>query len=282
MTGVWLDKALAVPVQTSSVDVAGATISYLSWRGPSGAPGVVLVHGMFAHAHWWDAVAPYLARDFNVVALDLSGMGDSDFRPEYRMSRHAEEIVAVTRNAGLEGAALVGHSYGGSTAVMASLSAPHLFRQLVILDSRIPFPGVKGLRPGPDMPRLKRIYPTCAEALTRFRLIPPDPLADPLILAHVAEQSLRETNGGWRWKFDDTVAVSARDNNLVDPAELSLPVVFMHGEESFVTPADQMELTRQVFPNARFVALAGAGHHLMIDRPVEFTNLLHGVLQGSL
>jgi pimeloyl-ACP methyl ester carboxylesterase len=43
-----------------------------------------------------------------------------------------------------------------------------------------------------------------------------------------------------------------------------------------------MELTRQVFPNARFVALPRAGHHLMIDRPVEFTNLLHGVLQGQL
>jgi len=70
-TKACLNQALSVPFQYHAVEVASATIRYLSWAGPKGTPGVVLVHGMFAHAHWRDAVAPFLARDYNVFALDL-------------------------------------------------------------------------------------------------------------------------------------------------------------------------------------------------------------------
>jgi len=279
MIKAWLNQALSVPFQTHRVEVAGATIRYLSWAGPKGARGVVLVHGMFAHAHWWDPIAPYLARDYNVIALDLSGMGESDCRSGYRMSGHAEEIVAATHDAGFEGAALVGHSYGGSTSVVASLSAPGLFSQLTILDSRIPFPGAEDFRPGKAMPKYKRVYPTPTEALARFRLIPPGPLADGVIVAHIGEHSLRKVDGGWSWKFDDAVAAAGRDHSLVDATELDLPVVFVRGEESFVTSNDQMKLTRQVLPNARFLSLPQAGHHLMIDQPIGLTRMLQESLE---
>lgn len=280
MMKVWLNQAVSVPFQRHAVDVTGAKIRYLSWAGPKGAPAVVLVHGMFAHAHWWDAVAPFLAHDYNVIALDLSGMGESDCRSAYSMSGHAEEIVAVTRHAGLEGAALIGHSYGGSTAVVASLSSPGMFRQLVILDSRIPFPGAADFgTAGAPVPKYKKTYPTAAKALARFRLIPPGPLADPIILAHIAEHSLREGSGGWSWKFDAAVAASSRDQSLVDTAILDLPVAFVRGEESFVTSEAQMSLTRAVLPGANFVSIPGAGHHLMIDQPVLLTRALQGLLR---
>jgi pimeloyl-ACP methyl ester carboxylesterase len=281
MIKAWLAQALSVPCQTHALEVAGATIRYLSWAGPRNAPGIVLVHGMFGHAHWWDPIAPFLARDYNVVALDLSGMGDSDSRPAYRMAHHAEEIVAVTRHAGFRGAALIGHSYGGSTAVVASLGAPGLFGQLVILDSRIPFPGAIDMSPGPPVPKYKRNYPTAADALARFRLIPPDPMADPVVLSHIAKCSLREADEGWTWKFDDMVSASSRDIERVDPEKLDLPVVFISGEESFVTSAEQLALTRRVFPAAEFLTLADAGHHLMIDQPIALTRMLQEVLFQS-
>ena len=43
-------------------------------------PGLLLVHGNAAHAYWWSFIAPLLARDYNVAAMDLSGMGDSGWR----------------------------------------------------------------------------------------------------------------------------------------------------------------------------------------------------------
>lgn len=48
--------------------------------------GIVLVHGTFAHAHWWDFIAPLLADSYDVIALDLPGCGDSD---------HADRCVVL-------------------------------------------------------------------------------------------------------------------------------------------------------------------------------------------
>ena len=79
----WFTKALATAPQERRVDVDGTTISYLAWGDPS-PRGIVLVHGGGAHAHWWDHIAPLLALDRRVLALDLSGHGDSGRRDTYR------------------------------------------------------------------------------------------------------------------------------------------------------------------------------------------------------
>jgi pimeloyl-ACP methyl ester carboxylesterase len=75
----WFSRAIAVPLTDERVEVAGASIHYLAWGDP-GRPGLVFVHGGGAHAHWWSPVAATFAHEFRVVALDLSGHGDSDHR----------------------------------------------------------------------------------------------------------------------------------------------------------------------------------------------------------
>src|SRR3954447_26955423 len=76
----WFVKAIETPFDTGAVVVDGARITYLLWGGDSDKPGIVLVHGNGAHAHWWTFIAPFLLEHYRVVALDLSGMGDSGHR----------------------------------------------------------------------------------------------------------------------------------------------------------------------------------------------------------
>ena len=47
----WFRKAVATPYETGSVTVKGANVTYQRW-GRRGAPGLLLVHGNGAHAHW--------------------------------------------------------------------------------------------------------------------------------------------------------------------------------------------------------------------------------------
>ena len=85
----WFRDALAAPYEDHFVEVAGCRIHYVRWGDP-GSPGVILVHGGAAHAHWWTPIAPQLARDCQVIAVDLSGHGDSG-RHERR--RRAQPLV---------------------------------------------------------------------------------------------------------------------------------------------------------------------------------------------
>src|SRR5690349_24854381 len=106
----WFRRALAVPFEQGEVDVDGAAVRFLAWGEP-GRRGLVFVHGGGAHAHWWTHVAARFHRDFRVVAIDLSGHGDSGHREEYGLEQWTDEVVAVARAAEVDGpAVVVGHS----------------------------------------------------------------------------------------------------------------------------------------------------------------------------
>ena len=53
------------------VTVDGLSFHYRDWGG-SGRP-LMLLHGLASTCHIWDMVAPILAQDYSVIALDQRG-----------------------------------------------------------------------------------------------------------------------------------------------------------------------------------------------------------------
>jgi alpha-beta hydrolase superfamily lysophospholipase len=90
----WFWAAIETPREEGVVEVDECDVRWQSWAAPEGAPALLLVHGMFAHAHWWDFIAPLLADRYRIVALDLTGMGDSDYRYDYAADTFADELKA--------------------------------------------------------------------------------------------------------------------------------------------------------------------------------------------
>ena len=68
----WFERALLQKPENVVVDVQGCAIHYLRW-GEREKPGIVLVHGGAAHAHWWSFIAPLLTPQYHVVALACAG-----------------------------------------------------------------------------------------------------------------------------------------------------------------------------------------------------------------
>src|SRR5690348_16175203 len=113
----WFTHALAVPYRDAQVEVDGATIHYVAWGEP-GRRGLVFVHGGAAHAHWWTHVAATFADEYRVLALDLSGHGDSDHRDVYALEQWTQEIMAVVDAGGIDGEpVIIGHSMGGFVTI---------------------------------------------------------------------------------------------------------------------------------------------------------------------
>ncbi|MEM6900179.1 MAG: alpha/beta hydrolase, partial [Pseudomonadota bacterium] len=112
----WFEAAVSAPYDTEYLEVDGTKIHYQRW-GDAKARGLLLVHGNGAHAHWWDFVAPYFAKDYNVVAITLGGMGDSGWRDDYTLDIFSSEQLALMEATGMfahtRKPIIVAHSFGG-------------------------------------------------------------------------------------------------------------------------------------------------------------------------
>src|SRR5262249_21644474 len=96
---------------------------YTVERG-EGAP-VLLIHGFGTNSFTWRHVAPDLARDHKVIAVDLKGFGRSDkpFDERYAASDQAELLTQLILDRDLHNLTIVGHSHGGGIALLLALEA---------------------------------------------------------------------------------------------------------------------------------------------------------------
>lgn len=276
----WFYRAMATPYDESVIEVDGAPIHYREW-GDSAQPGLVLVHGGAAHAHWWTFLAPMFAENWHVVALDLSGHGDSGRRDEYSHEAWASEVMAVADHAGFPGPpVLVGHSLGGMVTIQTASDHGDRLRGAVIVDTPV-------RRPDPESEEGARgrafrkpgVYPSLEAALGHFRLIPPQPCDHDFIIDHIARNSLHETEAGWTWKFDPALfkhtLVSLRDQL----ATVKCRVALFRGEHSVTVPSDTADYMYELMDrNAPVVTIPEAHHHLILDQPLAFVAALRTLL----
>jgi len=105
-----------------------------------GSP-LLLIHGFGASTYTWRHIAPELARDHLVIAVDLKGFGQSDkpFDERYSVFDQADLLAQLIVDKNLRNLTLVGHSFGGGVALLLALRAdPRLkgrISKLVLLDT---------------------------------------------------------------------------------------------------------------------------------------------------
>jgi haloacetate dehalogenase len=108
-------------------------------HGGNGRP-VLLLHGIPQTHIMWHKIAPRLAQDFTVVAVDLRGYGDSSKPPTtpdhapYSKRAMARDQVEVMRQLGFERFFVVGHDRGGRCAYRMALDHPQRVLKLAVLD----------------------------------------------------------------------------------------------------------------------------------------------------
>jgi pimeloyl-ACP methyl ester carboxylesterase len=277
----WFSEAIAERPIDQIIDVQGCPVHFMSW-GDRALPGLVLVHGGAAHAHWWSFLAPLLARRYAVVALDLSGHGDSGRRAEYPRRIWADEIIAVTDAARFIGPPIVvGHSMGGLVSIIAASVYGDRLAGAVIVDSpvRKSDPESDSGRRGEAFRRPKT-YPDRATARRHFRLVPEQPCENDFILDYIAEHSLREVQGGVTWKFDPNVFGHMSNDLIRDHlVNTRCRIALMRGEQSRVVPPETGEYMYELLDrNAPLVEIPQAHHHLMLDQPLAFISALRALL----
>jgi len=268
-----------------SFKVDGLTLRALAW-GEHGRPALCFLHGGSAHAHWWDAVAPAFADRYEVIALDQRGHGESEWGPSstdgtaYATENFVADLVQVMDALEWKDMTLCGHSMGGHNAMAFAAWHPDRVRRLVVVDSRPTIPPDRLERMHRRGHRGPRRHETLETALASFRLLPPDTAADPAFLRHLAQAGIVERDGRFLYRFDPATSGNRRPADvwaLLD--RITAPTLLVRGEHSPVLTRPTVQEMASRIPQARWEEIAGAYHHLVLDRPAAFTVVLENFLR---
>ncbi len=229
---------------------------------------LVIVHGLFGSARNWRVLQKRLAETRRVIAVDLRNHGSSFWDDDNSYEALANDLAEViTAHGGV--ADVLGHSMGGKTAMTLALTRPEMVQRLIVADIA---PVAYGHT---QAGHIKAMQAVDMSGVTRRSE------ADKQLAITVAEaplrafflQSVELGESGARWQLN-LVALGAEMPKIMSFPEFrgafGGPVLMLSGAESDYVKPEMRPAILQRFPQAKFEAIAGAGHWLHAEKPREF------------
>jgi magnesium chelatase accessory protein len=257
------------------------------WPAPGpGAPELLLLHGTGASTHSWRALAPLLAAQAGVTALDLPGHGFSAAAPPggATLPGMAAGVTALLHELGVQPTLIIGHSAGAAIALQMALAQPAGLRSLISLNGALlPLHGLAGrvfsplakllavsplvpeffARRAADPPRLRRLVDSTGSRIDEVGIALYGKLvADP---AHVAGALAMMAH----W---DLQALAEQLPRLRTPLHL----IAADGDRTL--PAGHAQRVAARLPQARLTLLRGLGHLAHEEDPQRVWQVLQPLL----
>jgi 3-oxoadipate enol-lactonase len=242
---------------------------------------LVLLHGFpFDHALWREQLHGLEEAGVCVIAPDMPGFGRSPALPgdEASMDAYADSIADWAKSKGLETFALGGHSMGGYVAFAFARRHPEMLSGLLLICTR----------PGPDSALAKEgRYKLISEVRERGpqavvdamlpKLFAPATTENNAELVEEARQMmLRQTKAGVTAAL---AAMANRPDSTPGLAKIQVPTLIITGAEDAIIPAPEAEGLLSSIGGARHVAVNGAGHMAMLEKPKAFNQALKAFMQ---
>jgi pimeloyl-ACP methyl ester carboxylesterase len=258
-------------------EITHARLAYT--RLGTGEP-LVLLHGQGLSRRSWDPVLSELARERDVIAVDLPGHGDSPRQPRGAGNTPLDQARAVAElldELGLTTVHVAGNSIGGWVALelgrlgraktVTALSPGGLwgrrapvFISAAMRQSRANARIVRRL--APHAPRTRP-----ARALFMGQLSG-HPSKVPYAMANQAIHDMAAAPG-----FRETLHAAER-TGFRDGAAIRVPVTVAFGTRDRVLPPVLTRRRAQLPPHTRWIAIKEAGHVPMFDQPGAVVALL--------
>ena len=235
------------------VDVAAVPVHALvSSTAPAAErPSIVLVSGMVVSSRFFAPIARELAPHRRVYAPDLPGFGRSG-RPRRALNvRQLADALGGWMDAiGLEGAVVVGTSFGSQVVVDLAVRRPELFDRLVLV--------------GPTMDPQARSAP---KAFGRWLFQAPNETGTGPMLA-------RDYLRAGLPRAMRTIQHALRDAVEKKLPRVTIRTLVVRGERDPIAPQAWVEQVTRLLPDAELVVVPGHAHAVHVSAPDLMAQLL--------
>lgn len=263
----------------------------LFYEEKGNGPPILLIHGFGASTYTWRHIAPDLARDYRVIAVDMKGFGQSDkpFDDGYSVFDQADLLAQLIEDLDLRDLTIVGHSFGGGVALVLVLDKDERLKgrisKLVLLDS-IAYPQ--------DIPMFFRMLNMPLVSHLGVRMVPPS------VQTRIALQIAYLDNSKIEDEEVETYAAPLRTaagkHAIIHSArqivpegieELSRryktieqPTLIVWCDHDRIVPLDVGLKLRRTLPNSTLRLVEECGHMPQEEQPEATLGLLRDFLDG--
>lgn len=243
-------------------------------NGPEDAPAIIFIHGFPLNKTMWDNQVEALKEDYRVISYDIRGHGDSEQGNEdFSIQLFVTDLLHLMDALKIEKASLCGLSMGGYIALNAIENHPERFEALVLSDTNCIA----------DPPEVKHKRLDTIESIKAFGV---EKYVDDSILHLFAPESFtthKDAIQDVKEMILDTseeslsktlLALSLRKATCNKLPEITMPVLFLVGEEDKITPPEASELMHEKIKNSTLHIISHAGHLSNMENSDEFNKQL--------
>jgi pimeloyl-ACP methyl ester carboxylesterase len=241
----------------------------------AGRPTVVMIHGVLNDHSVWILQSRWLANHgWNVLAVDLPGHCRSGGDAPSTVEEAADFVAALLDAAGVQRAALVGHSWGSLIALEAAARLNQRVTHLVLVGVAYPMkvsPALLETSLNEPMKALEMI-----NVFSRSTLAPPPSALGPGTWVYGASMALGRrvlaSNPKVNVFHRGFQACNSYANGEAAMAAVTCPVLFVLGVQDQMTPPraaqSLLSVAREAGKRVQVASLP-VGHHQMTETPDE-------------
>jgi len=237
---------------------------------------MVFSHGFGCDQSMWHDVARQFESDFRVVLFDHVGAGRSDLaaydRGKYStLDGYAADIVEIGHALDLQNAIFVGHSVSAMIGALASIAAPGMFSDLVMVGPSPRYIDDEGYTGGFSRPQVEELLDFLEENHLGWSAA-----MAPAIMGNPGKPELGTRLTNSFCATDPTIArefarTTFMSDNRHDLARITARTLVLQCREDIIAPTAVGEYVHANIPGSQFMLLDATGHCPNLSAPAEVT-----------
>jgi sigma-B regulation protein RsbQ len=255
-------------VERNNVHVRGA-----------GAKAIVFAHGFGCDQNMWRYVAPGFEADFKTVLFDNVGAGLSDLsaydpKKYATLTGYADDVIEILRELDLTETVFVGHSVSAMVGVLASLKAPELFSQLILVGPSPRYIDDDGYIGGFGEAQIEELLDFLNENPMGW-----SQAMAPAIIGNPDRPELAEELTASFCRTDPAIAkafarATFTSDNRADLSKVTTPTLILQCSDDIIAPLEVGQYVHRQIAGSELRILAATGHCPNLSAPAEVTSAI--------
>lgn len=240
----------------------------------NGKRAIVFSHGFGCDQAMWRLVSPSFEDDFTTVLFDHVGAGKSDLNAydadKYSsLAGYADDLAEIGEELGLQNAVFVGHSVSAMIGVLASLKAPSLFGDLVLVGPSARYIDDDGYHGGFAQDDIDELLASLGDNHMGW-----SSAMAPVIMGNADRPELGEELVDSFCRTDPDIArrfakVTFTSDNRSDLPHVKARTLILQCRDDIIASEEVGEYVRDHIPESRMVLLDATGHCPNLSAPGE-------------